>query len=111
MAKTVKTAYILGVLATITYVAAASADVEERYRKSCGICHANGAAGAPKTGDIAAWEPRLSKGLDALVSSVENGLNAMMPKGMCDDCSTEDYQALITYMSAGAVTGNKTGNK
>ena len=26
------------------------------YDRSCGFCHVSGAAGAPKTGDAAAWE-------------------------------------------------------
>ncbi len=74
-------------------------DVEDRYRKSCAVCHAAGAAGAPKTGDVAQWAPRLEKGMDALVKSVENGLNAMPPKGMCFDCTAEDYAALIKLMA------------
>ncbi|MEE4658992.1 MAG: c-type cytochrome [Halieaceae bacterium] len=78
----------------------AGEDVEARYAKSCAMCHANGAANAPKTGDAAAWESRLAKGMDTLVASVENGLNAMPPRGMCYDCSAEDYKALIGYMSA-----------
>jgi cytochrome c5 len=80
---------------------AAEADME-KYAKSCQVCHANGAANAPKTGDAAAWEPRLAKGMDALVQSVTNGLNAMPPKGMCFDCTEEDYRALIEYMSTPA---------
>ena len=52
-----------------------------------------------KTGDEAAWDPRLAKGMDALLVSVNNGLNAMPPKGMCFDCTDEDYTALIEYMS------------
>jgi cytochrome c5 len=74
----------------------------DKYNKSCAVCHASGAANAPKTGDAAAWEPRMAKGMDTLVQSVQNGLNAMPPKGMCFDCSDEDYQAMITYMAAPA---------
>ena len=73
-----------------------------KYDKSCKVCHATGAAGAPKTGDAAAWEPRLAKGMDTLVQSVTNGLNAMPPRGMCFDCSDADYKALIEYMSTPA---------
>lgn len=72
----------------------------EKYNKACAVCHAAGVAGAPMTGDAAAWEPRLAKGMDTLMASVKNGLNAMPPKGMCFDCSDEDYAALIEYMSA-----------
>lgn len=74
-------------------------EIEERYRKSCAVCHAAGAAGAPKTGVAEEWQPRLEKGMDMLVESVEKGLNAMPPKGMCFDCSREDYEAMIVLMS------------
>lgn len=74
----------------------------DKYNKSCVICHATGAAGAPKTHDVAAWEPRTEKGLDVLLTSVDKGLNAMPPKGMCYDCSAEDYAALIQFMAAPA---------
>jgi len=77
-----------------------AADVDMgKYAKSCQVCHANGAANAPKTGDAAAWEPRMAKGMDVLVKSVAGGLNAMPPKGMCFDCSDDDYKALIEYMA------------
>ncbi|MDJ0877591.1 MAG: c-type cytochrome [Halieaceae bacterium] len=76
-----------------------SGKVEELYVKSCAVCHAAGAAGAPKTGDVAQWEPRLAKGMDTLVTNVQTGLNAMPPKGMCFNCSPEDYKALIEYMA------------
>lgn len=71
----------------------------DKYNKSCAVCHASGAANAPKTGDVAAWEPRMAKGMEVLVQSVQNGLNAMPPKGMCFDCSDEDYAAMIDYMA------------
>ncbi|MCP5163645.1 MAG: cytochrome c5 family protein [Pseudomonadales bacterium] len=73
-----------------------------KYDKSCKVCHATGAAGAPKVGDAAAWEPRLAKGMDVLLVSVNTGLNAMPPKGMCFDCTDADYTALIEYMSTPA---------
>ena len=71
----------------------------DKYNKSCAVCHASGAANAPKTGDVAAWEPRMAKGMEVLVQSVQSGLNAMPPKGMCFDCSDEDYAAMIEYMA------------
>ena len=73
-----------------------------KYDKSCKVCHASGAAGAPTTGDAEAWAPRMAKGMDVLVQSASNGLNAMPPKGMCFDCSDADYTALIEYMAAPA---------
>jgi len=89
------------VLALSAAAAVAQPDMA-KYDKSCKVCHATGAAGAPKTGDAAAWEPRLAKGMDTLLVSVNNGLNAMPPKGMCFDCTNEDYIALIEYMSTPA---------
>jgi cytochrome c5 len=44
----------------------------------------------------------MAKGMDAMVASVNKGLNAMPPKGMCFDCTDADYAALIQYMSAPA---------
>ncbi|MFA7553164.1 MAG: c-type cytochrome [Spongiibacteraceae bacterium] len=89
----------LATASAVTY--ATEQAVIDRYAKSCSICHTSGVGGAPKTGDTAAWAPRLDKGMDALVGSVEKGLNAMPPKGMCFDCSADDYKALIEHMSAG----------
>lgn len=73
-----------------------------KYNKSCGVCHNAGAAGAPKVGDVAAWAPRMAKGMDALIASVTKGMGAMPPRGMCFDCSTDDYKALIEYMAGPA---------
>ena len=64
------------------------------------VAGAVGVAGAPKTGDPAQWEPRLAKGMEALVASVKNGLGVMPPGGLCAGCSDDDYKALITYMAA-----------
>jgi cytochrome c5 len=74
-------------------------DTVELYNRTCTVCHASGTAGAPKTHDAAAWAPRLSKGMDVLVASVKNGLNAMPPRGLCMDCTDAEYKALIEYMS------------
>lgn len=74
-------------------------DAQELYNKSCIACHASGAAGAPKTGDVAAWTPRLAKGMDKLVANAKNGINAMPPKGMCMDCTDAEFKALIQFMT------------
>jgi cytochrome c5 len=79
--------------------AQAAQDPEAVYARACGVCHSGAIPTAPKRGDKAAWEPRLAKGMDALVLSVTNGLNAMPPRGMCMDCTAEDYQAVIKLMT------------
>jgi cytochrome c5 len=80
-------------------VAVQARDAAELYAKTCTICHETGAANAPKRGDAAAWKPRLEKGEEALMASIHNGLNAMPPKGMCFDCTDEEFKALLDYMS------------
>jgi len=74
-------------------------DVAAKYNQSCMACHAAGVAGAPKSFDAAAWAPRLKTGMDALVASVTNGKGAMPPKGLCMDCSADQFKQLINYMS------------
>lgn len=71
----------------------------DKYNKSCAMCHATGAAGAPMAHNVGQWEPRMAKGMDVLLKSVKNGLNAMPPTGLCADCSDEEYKALITFMA------------
>jgi cytochrome c5 len=92
-------ALLVCAMATLTAPAALAGDPPPQYAASCGACHAVGVAGAPATGNADAWAPRLEKGMDALVASVRNGLNAMPPGGLCNSCSDEDYAALITYMA------------
>ena len=91
-------------LTAITALAVAptvlAGDPPPQYAASCGACHAVGVAGAPATGNAEAWAPRMETGMEALVASVRNGLNAMPPGGLCNSCSDEDYAALITYMAA-----------
>ncbi|WP_144211942.1 c-type cytochrome [Shewanella donghaensis] len=74
-------------------------DGEAVYNKACQVCHSMGIAGAPKSHDVAAWEPRLAQGLETLVSTVKTGKGAMPPGGMCTDCTDEDYQNAIEFMS------------
>ena len=82
-----------------SYNSQAAQDPEAVFNRSCGACHNGQLPMAPKKGDAAAWEPRLAKGMDVLVANVTNGLNAMPPRGLCMDCTAEDYQAVIEWMS------------
>ncbi len=71
---------------------------EQVYNGNCVACHGTGVAGAPKFGDAAAWAPRIAKGMDALLVSATNGLNAMPPKGLCMACSADELRGAIEYM-------------
>ena len=75
-------------------------NAQQKYMASCFACHSTGAAGAPKVGAgmSAEWEPRLEKGLDAVVQNAINGINTMPAKGLCFDCTDEDLRAIVEYM-------------
>ena len=94
--------FVLAASVTVLAMAAQAEPNMEKYNKSCVVCHDQGVAGAPMTGNAEAWGPRLEKGMDALMASVTNGLNAMPPRGMCFDCTDEEYMELMQYMSTPA---------
>lgn len=68
------------------------------YDSACFVCHATGAAGAPKLGDKAAWAPRIAQGMDALFTTALKGKGAMPAKGGRMDLSDEDVKAAVAYM-------------
>jgi len=72
--------------------------LSEKYERACMTCHIDPASGAPRTHDRAAWSHRASLGREALVTSVQQGRNAMPPMGLCPDCSRDDLGALIDFM-------------
>lgn len=78
--------------------AAAAKSGSEIYQGACFACHGTGAAGAPKVGDKAAWEPRTGQGLAALLQAAINGKNAMPPKGGAMHLSDDDVKAAVDYM-------------
>lgn len=92
--------FVLAALLVASSLAHADRSVDELYSKTCGVCHEAGVAGAPKHGDAAAWKLRFDAkgGMDGLLASVKNGLNAMPPKAMCMDCTDGEYKALIEHM-------------
>lgn len=81
-----------------TTVAAAPASAKSIYDTSCAACHAAGVAGAPKTGDKAAWAARTKQGGDALYSAVIKGKGAMPPKGGNATLSDGEIKAAVDYL-------------
>lgn len=76
------------------------AEVKALYQKACIACHASGAAGAPRAGDTVAWDSLFEQsGLEGLLSSTINGKGAMPAKGLCGQCDSDDFKALILHMS------------
>lgn len=83
--------------------AALPANGEEVYKAVCTVCHGAGIAGAPKTGDKAAWAPRIAQGTDILYKhSIEGfqGQAGVMPaKGGRVDLSDDEIIAAVKFMS------------
>ena len=72
------------------------------YKTVCSACHATGLAGAPKTGDKAAWAPRLATGAAALLKSATNGKNAMPARGGAADLTDDELKAAVEYLTGQA---------
>lgn len=88
--------------AAVVEVVAGPRSGKDLYDTKCMACHASGVAGAPKFGDSVAWGDRINaKGLDGLFDSAWNGINAMPPKGTCNDCTEDEIKSAIKYMSEG----------
>jgi len=72
---------------------------EDTYNKFCFSCHAAGIAGAPRTGDVQSWAPRVAKGRAVLLQSAVEGMPpGMPPMGLCMQCSEAQLAAAIDYM-------------
>ena len=74
---------------------------EEVYKAQCTTCHAAGLAGSPKTGDVAAWAPRIKTGYDALLTSALKGKGAMGAQGGGEYNDIEIGRAVV-YLTAAA---------
>ena len=72
---------------------------EAVFNATCTSCHTAGIAGAPKKGDVAAWDSRLAKGLDKTLAIAKKGINAMPAMGLCMDCSDDELKAAINFMA------------
>jgi len=78
---------------------------EAVYTAACSACHAAGIAGAPRTGDAAAWAPRLRQGFDLLVKHAVEGFKAMPPKGGNMNLDSIEVARAVAFM------GNQVGGK
>lgn len=75
-----------------------SSSGEAIYTKNCVACHKSGVMGAPKTGDKAAWAPRIADGIDKLTETAIKGTAKMPPKGGNADLSDDEVRAAVEYM-------------
>ncbi|MEZ5535494.1 MAG: c-type cytochrome [Thiolinea sp.] len=70
---------------------------EEVYQAACMACHAAGVLEAPKL-EPGAWDGRVEKGMDGLLHSAINGLNAMPARGGNPAVTDEELSNAISYM-------------
>lgn len=79
-----------------------SAHGKSVFNKTCALCHAMGAAGAPKPGDQTDWAPRIAQGTDVLYKHALEGFTGakgVMPaRGGASTLSDSDVKAAVDYM-------------
>jgi cytochrome c5 len=75
---------------------------EEVYKGACTACHGAGIAGAPKTGDAAAWAARVDQGMDTLVTHAIEGFQGqagyMPPRGGFSNLTDQQVRDAVQYM-------------
>lgn len=72
---------------------------EAVYKGACSACHAAGVAGAPRTGDVAAWTPRIKQTFDVLVKHAVEGFKAMPPKGGNPNLDAIEVARAVAFMA------------
>ena len=87
---------------TAASAGSASRSGAQVVQQQCILCHGPGVGGAPKMGDRAAWNKRLSKGLDGLTRSAIAGRGGMPPRGGLADLSDAEVRSAIAHMLHGS---------
>ena len=72
---------------------------QDIYNQYCMACHGTGVG--PMAHDKNLWQPRLDAkgGVDGLLASAKQGLNAMPPMGTCMSCTDDQLRAAIDFMT------------
>ncbi len=93
-----RTGEACGGTSTSTSAGGAGLSGQQVYDQFCFACHATGVSDAPLFGDPEQWQPRIDKGVDALVATSLEGLNLMPPMGACMSCSEAEMRGAVRYM-------------
>ena len=83
--------------------AVAQAAGQNTYNAACIACHGAGIAGAPKTGDKAAWSARIAQGTPTLYEHAIKGFqgkNGVMPPKGGSTAPDADIKAAVDFMVA-----------
>jgi cytochrome c5 len=76
---------------------AMASDGADTYKLVCSSCHESGIDNTPKLEDKLEWKHRMTKGMDALYASVQNGQCEVL-KDLRRDLSDEAIKAAVDYM-------------
>lgn len=74
-------------------------ELQGLYQRSCANCHELAATGAPLTGQLEQWQIVFNKPFDLIMERAINGYAGMPPLGQCFECSAEQLETLVHYMS------------
>lgn len=86
-------------LGLVLVSAQAWANGEATYTQVCAACHAQGAAGAPKTGDTKAWGKLIKEGQVNLTGDGYVGVRAMPARGGKPDLSVAEFANAVVHMA------------
>jgi len=67
-------------------------------KSNCKVCHAQGINGAPVIGNKRMWEPRLGKGIPALIENASNGVGLMPAKGGNTALTHEEISLAVNFL-------------
>ena len=70
---------------------------KKAYTKSCALCHATDAMGAPEVGNKEAWAKVIAEGKDTIYNNAINGKDGMPPKGGTS-LSDDEIKQIVDYM-------------
>lgn len=92
-----KTCSVSVPVVVVASVGGAPRSGEEVYQASCTTCHSTGMLSSPKTGDKAAWTPRIAKGKETLYTHAINGFNSMPARGGAE-LSDQEVKNGVDYL-------------
>lgn len=97
-------ALFLGPASTLSAASGSVGGAQDIYEQYCAACHApeNIMVSSPKLHNQTQWGERLKPGLDHVLDRAMTGFGAMPPMGLCDECTREEIEAVIRFMSSSA---------
>lgn len=97
--------YVVALVAVIAGAMPVQVSAQPSARQStlfvnnCVQCHAHPETGAPFIGSAEDWQDAVTRGEDAMLINVVQGIGGMPPLGYCSACSEEDLRVLIRMVT------------